>query len=347
MNTRNDQDRSSPPQWSHPPMITLPPRSSLDIVSIGLSPGPMTLVSNFFNDHYPDTDLRSFSQLLTEALPIPVAQNPPPLLCHDSFLNCQKQSEEDDEHNQMDSYSQPNDPKLETNVSITKPANDGYKWRKYGQKQVKASELPRSYYKCTQTNCPATKKIGHFLDGDISDIIYKGQHNHEPPGLHKQAEYGATMHQHTSFVENTKDGKQHADHVVVGDAFNIKKRTMGLRCVNQGSSSRVRIAEPKVVLQTRSEVDILDDGFKWRKYGQKVVKGNTHPRCYYRCAYAGCKVRKHVERVYLDPKSVVTTYEGKHKHNIPMLARPSSHHETNFKTERTALLQLKEEQILS
>ena len=36
--------------------------------------------------------------------------------------------------------------------------------------------------------------------------------------------------------------------------------------------------EPRVVVQTVSEVDILDDGYRWRKYGQKVVKGNPHPR---------------------------------------------------------------------
>ena len=38
------------------------------------------------------------------------------------------------------------------------------------------------------------------------------------------------------------------------------------------------IREPRVVVQTTSEVDILDDGYRWRKYGQKVVKGNPHPR---------------------------------------------------------------------
>lgn len=40
----------------------------------------------------------------------------------------------------------------------------------------------------------------------------------------------------------------------------------------------VTIADSKIVLQTRSEVDLLDDGYKWRKYGQKVVKGTQHPR---------------------------------------------------------------------
>lgn len=44
-----------------------------------------------------------------------------------------------------------------------------------------------------------------------------------------------------------------------------------------GASSRA-VREPRVVVQTTSEVDILDDGYRWRKYGQKVVKGNPNPR---------------------------------------------------------------------
>lgn len=38
------------------------------------------------------------------------------------------------------------------------------------------------------------------------------------------------------------------------------------------------IREPRVVVQTQSDIDILDDGYRWRKYGQKVVKGNPNPR---------------------------------------------------------------------
>ena len=38
------------------------------------------------------------------------------------------------------------------------------------------------------------------------------------------------------------------------------------------------IWEPRVVVLTLSEVDILDDGYCWRKYGQKVVRGNPNPR---------------------------------------------------------------------
>lgn len=37
-------------------------------------------------------------------------------------------------------------------------------------------------------------------------------------------------------------------------------------------------SEPRLVIQTLSEVDIVNDGYRWRKYGQKLVKGNPNPR---------------------------------------------------------------------
>lgn len=72
--------------------------------------------------------------------------------------------------------------------------------------------------------------------------------------------------------------------------------------------------QPKVALETRSETDVLDDGYKWRKYGQKSVKNRIHPRSYYRCNIPGCTVKKRVERSTHDPAIVVTTYQGKHNH---------------------------------
>jgi hypothetical protein len=38
------------------------------------------------------------------------------------------------------------------------------------------------------------------------------------------------------------------------------------------------VREPGVVVQTTSDIDILDDGYKWRKYGQKLIQGNPYPR---------------------------------------------------------------------
>lgn len=66
-------------------------------------------------------------------------------------------------------------------IVADKPADDGYNWRKYGQKQVKGCEYPRSYYKCTQLNCPVKKKVERSIDGQVTEIIYKGKHNHDRP----------------------------------------------------------------------------------------------------------------------------------------------------------------------
>ncbi|KAL0853453.1 hypothetical protein Bca101_058605 [Brassica carinata] len=66
-----------------------------------------------------------------------------------------------------------------------------------------------------------------------------------------------------------------------------------------------------------SEEDHPGDGFRWRKYGQKVVVGNANPRSYYRCTYTGCKVRKYVERSIDNVKLVVATYDGIHEHVPP------------------------------
>lgn len=41
---------------------------------------------------------------------------------------------------------------------------------------------------------------------------------------------------------------------------------------------RRKVREPRFCFKTMSEVDVLDDGYKWRKYGQKVVKNTQHPR---------------------------------------------------------------------
>ncbi|TYK13261.1 putative WRKY transcription factor 71 [Cucumis melo var. makuwa] len=69
------------------------------------------------------------------------------------------------------------------------------------------------------------------------------------------------------------------------------------------------------------EVDHLEDGYRWRKYGQKAVKNSAYPRSYYRCTTQKCGVKKRVERSYEDPSIVITTYEGQHNHPIPATLR--------------------------
>ena len=57
---------------------------------------------------------------------------------------------------------------------------DGFKWRKYGRKNIKlaSSQVTRSYYRCTRPNCPARKQV------DENGLVkYENAHNHEKSSL--------------------------------------------------------------------------------------------------------------------------------------------------------------------
>lgn len=493
---------SAPPQR---PTIILPPRTSFENFFSGfasVSPGPMTLVSSFFSDNYPDTGCRSFSQLLAGAMSSPgtvvsgggggggsfviensndswstdggsvdggekelgfkqsrpmslvVARSPlftvPPGLSPSGFLNSPglfspgqspfgmshqqalaqvtaqaalsqsrmyiqagyqpsslaAPAEELTNHSSFTTNAttdqqmplikyESNDPKsskMESSevchtdkkhqlpsLALDKPADDGYNWRKYGQKQVKGGEYPRSYYKCTHLNCPVKKKVERSLEGQIVEIIYKGQHDHDMPQLSKRAKDGNDFNGHVQSQAKPKLGRvgptgnlnrsnatvpaqptsakdqessqatsiqtvESSDCEEIGDNETRKqhgnndeephpKRRNTEVVASEPAPSQKTVTEQRIIVQTRSEVDLLDDGFRWRKYGQKVVKGNPHPRSYYKCTSAGCNVRKHVERASTDSKAVITTYEGKHNHDLPA-ARNSNHNTANSNASR-------------
>ncbi|CAL9085023.1 unnamed protein product [Musa textilis] len=265
------------------------------------------------------------------------------------------------------------DPSEPTPSSILeRSAEDGYNWRKYGQKHVKGSEYPRSYYKCTHPHCQMKKQIERSQDGQITEIIYKGRHDHPKPQPNRRSAIGAVLSSQeeekpaefsslmgaeeksanvpfhiTQQVDpngTTKlspalvsendieigGGQSNDCNEVVGDGDpESKRRKMENTNIESASSGKMN-REPRVVVQTVSEVDILDDGYRWRKYGQKVVKGNPNPRSYYKCTNSGCPVRKHVERASHDPKAVITTYEGKHNHDVP--ASKTISHEASTST---------------
>ncbi|OVA15112.1 DNA-binding WRKY [Macleaya cordata] len=253
--------------------------------------------------------------------------------------------------------------------------DDVYNWRKYGQKHIKGNEFPRSYYRCTYPNCQVKKQLGLSHDGRIIEIIYKGKHDHPKPlprgaVLSIQEERSDRSSPLNSIKDkpSNEDGQSQTSHYIkiiganelsivaasdddlesgsaqsnrLGDEVDgdddpqskrRKKDVDDLDVTAMGRATR----EPRFVVEKPSEVDVVDDGYRWHKYGRKMVKGNPNPRNYYRCSNSGCLVKKHVERASHNPKLLITTYEGKHNHEMPG-PRTSSNDSTGLIDHSTAV----------
>ncbi|KAL6982002.1 WRKY Transcription Factor [Sarracenia purpurea var. burkii] len=85
----------------------------------------------------------------------------------------------------------------------------------------------------------------------------------------------------------------------------------------------------KVRVCSETGMDPLDDGYNWRKYGQKDILGAKFPRAYYRCKHRGlqgCLATKQVQRSDPNPSIFEITYQGRHTcmHSSPVITTSAS-----------------------
>ncbi|KAJ0780760.1 putative transcription factor WRKY family [Helianthus annuus] len=204
-------------------------------------------------------------------------------------------------------------------LSASKPIKiptDSYAWLVYGRTKVKSPEGSRTYFRCKYSVCQAKKMVRHDQYHSIIDVVYKGQHKHDPPNIvtSKGRKVPSTTKSLKGKSISTIGSKEHLTDVVHIDGSEIKQRLKR----NSSESSVVKHPKkPKFIVHATAGTKASADSYKWRKYRQKMAKGNSHPRNCYKCTFPGCTVKKHMEKVVDGSSQVIITYKGLHNHDIP------------------------------
>ncbi|KAI3751189.1 hypothetical protein L2E82_22236 [Cichorium intybus] len=94
----------------------------------------------------------------------------------------------------------------DSTVKIADTIEDGYAWRKYGQKEILNAKFPRCYFRCTHKNegCKALKQVQKLEDGsEMFHITYYGHHTCQ--NVHKNPHMFSTSGDLSCFLLSFKD----------------------------------------------------------------------------------------------------------------------------------------------
>ncbi|MFS7987719.1 putative transcription factor WRKY family [Helianthus anomalus] len=124
------------------------------------------------------------------------------------------------------------------------------------------------------------QKVDHDQEMVAKQLIELGPTSHDSSSEEKTQSGSTKNGDHKAGKRNGRENTPDSDAWIA----NKVPKLNGSKIVEQPNESTMRKAR-------------IIDGCQWRKYGQKMAKGNLCPRAYYRCTMAvGCPVRKQVQR---------------------------------------------------
>ncbi|GER30291.1 mitochondrial inner membrane protein OXA1 [Striga asiatica] len=105
--------------------------------------------------------------------------------------------------------------RINSETGLDGPSDDGFSWRKYGQKDILGAKYPRSYYRCTYRhaqNCWASKQVQRSdSDPNVFEVTYKGAHTCSNQSAHQTQEQHNNKHTLLSFKANLRVTTENSD----------------------------------------------------------------------------------------------------------------------------------------
>ncbi|KAB2596783.1 WRKY transcription factor 53 [Pyrus ussuriensis x Pyrus communis] len=127
--------------------------------------------------------------------------------------------------------------RVTSGMGLEGPLDDGFSWRKYGQKDILGARYPRGYYRCTHRNvqdCFATKQVQRSNeDPSIFEITYRGRHTctQASPGTSTPPSPSPLPPERTEPQNNPVESQQNQQHSQQNMLLNLPE---GLRVISEG-----------------------------------------------------------------------------------------------------------------
>ncbi|KZV24090.1 putative WRKY transcription factor 49 [Dorcoceras hygrometricum] len=172
------------------------------------------------------------------------------------------------------------------------------------------------------TQGPANELVEELLDNESPFFLPQHHHDHGVMGSNQspsmlESYLLGSMGYSGPTIEDVETSLSYTNHGV--HSFQHEEYKWSEECrtsmLERDYMNKANHDNHKYSLRIKNCGNIMaDDGYKWRKYGQKSIKNSPNPRSYYRCTNPRCSAKKQVERSMDDPDTHIITYEGLHLH---------------------------------